>query len=184
MDQKTYIKRFAIWTAVICAAVIALCGIFFGRVIEENLFAEIAKWVVVSLGVIGICIEPLVIVVIAPFCYHCFYEPRKKKAAAAAVVDPIYSVTENNIHIDNSCDILKNDFQGVLSLIKREYPGNKVLENRSVKSMEREWCVHNWCYAHGIAKERTRSVDLNWPQRWWVKAIYAVAGTLLWPFTK
>ena len=184
MDQKTYIKRFAIWTAVICAAVIALCGIFFGRVIEENLFAEIAKWVVVSLGVIGICIEPLVIVVIAPFCYHCFYEPRKKKAAVAAVVDPIYSVTENNIHIDNSCDILKNDFQGVLSLIKREYPGNKVLENRSVKSMEREWCVHNWCYAHGIAKERTRSVDLNWPQRWWVKAIYAVAGTLLWPFTK
>lgn len=184
MDQRTYIKRFAIWTAIICAAVIALCGIFFGRVIEENLFAEIAKWVVVSLGVIGICIEPLVIVVIAPFCYHCFYEPRKKKAAAAAVVDPIYSVTENNIHIDNSCDILKNDFQGVLSLIKREYPGNKVLENRSVKSMEREWCVHNWCYAHGIAKERTRSVDLNWPQRWWVKAIYAVAGTLLWPFTK
>lgn len=184
MDQKTYIKRFAIWTAVICAAIIALCGIFFGRVIEENLFAEIAKWVVVSLGVIGICIEPLVIVVIAPFCYHCFYEPRKKKAAAAAVVDPIYSVTENNIHIENSCDILKNDFQGVLSLIKREYPGNKVLENRSVKSMEREWCVHNWCYAHGIAKERTRSVDLNWPQRWWVKAIYAVAGTLLWPFTK
>lgn len=184
MDQRTYIKRFAIWTAIICAAVFALCGIFFGKVIEENLFAEIAKWVVVSLGVIGIIIEPLVIVVIAPFCYHCFYEPRKKKAAAAAVVDPIYSVTENNIHIENSCDILKNDFQSVLSLIKREYPGNKVLENRSVKSMEREWCVHNWCYAHGIAKERTRSVDLNWPQRWWVKAIYAVAGTLLWPFTK
>lgn len=184
MDQRTYIKRFAIWTAIICAAVFALCGIFFGKVIEENLFAEIAKWVVVSLGVIGIIIEPLVIVVIAPFCYHCFYEPRKKKAAAAAVVDPIYSVTENNIHIENSCDILKNNFQGVLSLIKREYPGNKVLENRSVKSMEREWCVHNWCYAHGIAKERTRSVDLNWPQRWWVKAIYAVAGTLLWPFTK
>lgn len=184
MDQRTYIKRFAIWTAIICAAIFALCGICFGKVIEESLFAEIAKWVVVSLGVIGICIEPLVIVVIAPFCYRCFYEPRKKKAAAAAVVDPIYSVTENNIHIENSCDILKNNFQGVLSLIKREYPGNKVLENRSVKSMEREWCVHNWCYAHGIAKERTRSVDLNWPQRWWVKAIYAVAGTLLWPFTK
>lgn len=183
MDQKTYIKRFAIWTAVISAVIFALCGIFFGKVVEESLFAEIAKWVVVSLGVIGIIIEPLVIVVIAPFCYHAFYEKRAK-VDPDPFVEPVYSVTGNNIHIENSSDIRKHYFAGVLDLIRREYPGNQVLANRSEKSLEREWCVHNWCHAHGIAKERTRSVDLNWPQRWWVKAIYAVAGTLLWPFTK
>lgn len=158
MDQRTYIKRFAIWTAIICAAVIALCGIFFGRVIEENLFAEIAKWVVVSLGVIGICIEPLVIVVIAPFCYHCFYEPRKKKAAAAAVVDPIYSVTENNIHIDNSCDILKNDFQGVLSLIKREYP-----ETRSWKTVpSSRWKGNGACITGATPMASPRNGPVPW----------------------
>lgn len=183
MDQRTYIKRFAIWTAIICAAIFALCGICFGKVIEESLFAEIAKWVVVSLGVIGIIIEPLIIVVIAPLCYHIKYDKRKT-VTAEPLAEPTFSVTKNNIHIENSCNVLKNDFQGILSLIGRQYPGNEVLANRSVKSMEREWCVHNWCHAHGIAKERTRSVDLNWPQRWWVKAIYAVAGTLLWPFTK
>ena len=183
MDQKTYIKRFAIWTAVISAVIFALCGIFFGRVIEENLSAEIAKWVVVSLGVICIIVEPLVIVVIAPFCYHAFYENRKKEVSVP-FTGLTYTVTKNNIRITDSCNIRKNDFTGVLDLIRREYPGNQVLNNRSDKSLEREWCVHNWCYAHGIAKERTCSVDLNWPQRWWVKAIYAVAGTLLWPFTK
>lgn len=183
MDQRTYIKRFAIWTAIICAAIFALCGICFGKVIEESLFAEIAKWVVVSLGVIGIIVEPLVLVVIAPFCYHAFYEKRKKEEAK--VPDkPTFSATKNNIHIENSYAIKKVGFQGIIEQVRRMYPGNPVLANRSLESMKKEWCVHNWCYAHGIAKSRTKDVDLNWPQRWWVKVLFTVAGTLLWPFTK
>ncbi len=77
MDQKTYIKRFALWTAVIVVSVVSVCGIFFGKVIEANIYEEVAKWVAVTLALIGVIIEPLVIVVIAPFCYHAFYERKK-----------------------------------------------------------------------------------------------------------
>lgn len=54
MDIKTFCKRFMIWTAVIVAAVMLVIGLIFGKVIEENLFAEIAKWVVMTLFIIGI----------------------------------------------------------------------------------------------------------------------------------
>lgn len=35
-----------IWTAVAVAVVMLICGLLFGRVVEETLFLEIAKWVV------------------------------------------------------------------------------------------------------------------------------------------
>lgn len=54
MDIKTFCKRFMIWTAVIVAVVMLAIGLLFGKVIEENLFAEIAKWVVMTLFIIGI----------------------------------------------------------------------------------------------------------------------------------
>lgn len=45
MDIKTFCKRFMLWTAVVIAMVMLVLGLCFGKVIEENLFAEIAKWV-------------------------------------------------------------------------------------------------------------------------------------------
>lgn len=54
MDKRTFCKRFMILTAVIVAVVMLICGLCFGKVIEENLFAEIAKWVVMTLFIIGI----------------------------------------------------------------------------------------------------------------------------------
>ena len=46
--------RFAIWTAVAVAVVMLIIGLCFGRVIEETLFGEIAKWVVGTIGLICI----------------------------------------------------------------------------------------------------------------------------------
>ena len=54
MDIKTFCKRFMIWTAVIVAVVMLIIGLCFGRVIEETLFGEIAKWVVMTLFISGI----------------------------------------------------------------------------------------------------------------------------------
>lgn len=54
MDIKTFCKRFMLWTAIIVAVVMLILGLIFGKVIEENLFAEIAKWVVMTLFIIGI----------------------------------------------------------------------------------------------------------------------------------
>ena len=54
MDKKTFMKKFAIWTAVVVAVVMLILGLCFGRVIEETLFGEIMKWVVMTVVVIGI----------------------------------------------------------------------------------------------------------------------------------
>ena len=50
MDIRTFCKRFMLWTAVVVAVVMLILG----KVIEENLFAEIAKWVVMTLFIIVI----------------------------------------------------------------------------------------------------------------------------------
>lgn len=54
MDIRTFCKRFMLWTAVVVAVVMLILGLCFGKVIEESLFAEIAKWVVMTLFIIVI----------------------------------------------------------------------------------------------------------------------------------
>ena len=54
MDKRTFMKKFAIWTAVIVAVVMLILGLCFGKVIEETLFGEIMKWVVMTVVIIGI----------------------------------------------------------------------------------------------------------------------------------
>lgn len=54
LDKRTFVKRVAVWVAVVAALVIAVIGLCFGRVIEESLAAEVGKWVLMGLVVIGI----------------------------------------------------------------------------------------------------------------------------------
>ena len=68
MDIKTFCKRFAIWTAVVIAIVMLVCGICFGKVIEESLFAEVSKWVVMTAVIIGIC--EVFAYTLSQFFYH------------------------------------------------------------------------------------------------------------------
>lgn len=68
MDKMKFCKRVAIWVAVIAAALIAVIGLCFGKVIEGSLFAEVAKWVLMGLVVIGI-LEGFVYFV-APLIWH------------------------------------------------------------------------------------------------------------------
>ena len=57
-----------LWTAVAVAVVMLICGLLFGKVIEENLFQEIAKWVVMTLVLIGIC--EVFAYTLSQFFYH------------------------------------------------------------------------------------------------------------------
>ena len=56
-DQNTF-KKFmvngAIIVAVLCTIVVAGCGLIWGSIIEGSLFAEIAKYALVNLGIIAI----------------------------------------------------------------------------------------------------------------------------------
>ena len=48
-------------------------------------------------------------------------------------------------------------------------------------SLRREWAAHNLAYILGIRRDKSADTDLNYPQRWYVKLLYWVAGTVaLW----
>ena len=75
MEQAKFVKRVAVWVAVITAAVVAVIGLCFGRVIEGSLFAEVAKWVLMGLVIIGI-LEGFVYF-LGPLVWHFTYGKRK-----------------------------------------------------------------------------------------------------------
>lgn len=75
MDKITFVKRVAIWVAVVAALIIAVIGLCFGRVIEGSLAAEIGKWVLMGLVVIGI-LEGFVYF-LGPLIWHFTYGKRK-----------------------------------------------------------------------------------------------------------
>ena len=52
MKFRDFMVKGAIWVAVICTIVVAVCGLIWGSVIEATLFEEIAKYAVVNLGII------------------------------------------------------------------------------------------------------------------------------------
>ena len=75
MDKKKCVKRVAIWVAIIAAAIITALGRCFGRVIEGSLVAEVGKWVLMGLLVIGI-LEGF-IYFLGPLIWHFTYGKRE-----------------------------------------------------------------------------------------------------------
>ena len=61
-----------LWTAVAVVGIMAIIAIFFGKVIEESLFAEIAKWVVMTIGLV--CIGEAFAYILAPLFWHIKYD--------------------------------------------------------------------------------------------------------------
>ena len=94
-----------------------------------------------------------------------------------------YSVTSNNIHIESSFKVSKEDFESVLNALREQYP-DCLVWNRSIKSLKHEWAAHNAFHALGIARKQTAHADLNWPQPWLIRIGYAIIGTIVWPFIK
>ena len=78
MDKVTFMKRVALWTAVVVAVVMLACGLLWGRVVEDNLFEEIAKWVVVYLFVCGI-FEMFAYILGGTFYHGSVFDPESEK---------------------------------------------------------------------------------------------------------
>lgn len=92
-------------------------------------------------------------------------------------------ITPNNIHLESSFTISKDDFESELKALREQYPESLVW-NRSIKSLKHEWAAHNAMHAMGIARRQTAHADLNWPQPWLIRLGYAIVGTIAWPFIK
>lgn len=94
-----------------------------------------------------------------------------------------HTITKNNLHIPDSWIYSKHNFRDILKAIREEHPDSDVWE-RSDGSLCREWATHNLLYALGIARERTKDVDLNYPQKWYVRIGYGICGAIAIVFIK
>ena len=77
MDKMTFCKRFMAMTAVVVAVVMLILGLCFGKVIEANLFEEVMKWVVGTVGII--VIVEVMAYSISQFVYDAWVRPKVEK---------------------------------------------------------------------------------------------------------
>jgi len=77
MDKRTFMKKFAIWTAVVVAVVMLIIGLCFGKVIEGNIWEEIGKWVVMTAVIIAIL--EVFAYTLSGFFYHLIYDKKNKE---------------------------------------------------------------------------------------------------------
>lgn len=90
------------------------------------------------------------------------------------------TITPNNINIKDSYTI-KDPFEMrvILKEIKEFLKESNItmdtpFNHRSFWSMIREWVSHNNAYVIGYKRERVGSVDLNFPQKWYIKVLYFI----------
>lgn len=67
-----------LWVGVVLALIALVIGLCFGKVIEETLFKEIAKWVVMSGVVIGF-VEAFIYIAVGPLLWHFWYKKRNRE---------------------------------------------------------------------------------------------------------
>lgn len=94
------------------------------------------------------------------------------------------TITNNNIHITDSYKVKTRESMKNILNILREYLNDSnitmktPLDFRSNNSMIKEWVTHNNLYRLGLYKDRVKDVDLNYPQKWYIKILYAVGSII------
>lgn len=69
-----------IWTSVVVAVAMLVIGLLFGKVVEESVFAEVAKWVVMYFPICAI-FEAFAYI-LAPLVWHCIYDKKGKDSGS------------------------------------------------------------------------------------------------------
>lgn len=92
-----------------------------------------------------------------------------------------YTINDQCLTIFDSAFVPKYRFVRELVAI-RNLHGERPIFQRSLDSLRYEWAAHNALYGLGIAKSRTKDVDLEYPQSFFWKLVYGVFGRLVWLF--
>jgi hypothetical protein len=93
------------------------------------------------------------------------------------------NTTKNNISIIDSYKIKKrSDQNALISELRSLYTDDKnnVLDNRSDFSLICEWRTHNLLYALHVLRDHTGTVDLEYPQPWYMKVGYFIGSLFYW----
>lgn len=98
--------------------------------------------------------------------------------------DFILKVTssDSNLHIEDSYKVkLYSDMLYILECIDVGSL-SRVFQERTYKSMVREWRAHNLLHSLGIQRKRTGSVDLNLGDPWYIRAVYYILSKFYFHF--
>ena len=98
--------------------------------------------------------------------------------------DTRITISDTCIHIVDSYKLSKKDIKVIVDALIQDYQDNNVIKNRSRYSILSEIYVHNFCYNLNIYRERTGSVDINYPINKFAETIYKIIGPLCWIFIK
>ncbi len=91
-----------------------------------------------------------------------------------------YRIFSDRLKLIDSNVVPKARFSRELGSIRNLHPSCPIW-NRSEGSLRREWAAHNLANSLGIRMEKTKDCDLNFGQKWYVKLIYSIVGTIaLW----
>lgn len=91
-----------------------------------------------------------------------------------------------NIHIEGSSRMSRGEFLAALPAYREQLVLEErkwdiisfdlVRNNRTTRSLLREWAAHKLCYALHIFRSHTEAVDLDWPQPWYMRLAYWLVG--------
>ena len=88
----------------------------------------------------------------------------------------VCTVSKGNVHIKDSYKVKsKSEMKEILYAIQYMHPECDVFK-RSYRSLIGEWRTHNRLYHLHYKQDRTGSVDLNYPLKWYIKLIYQILG--------
>lgn len=90
-----------------------------------------------------------------------------------------YNLTNNCLTISNSYKITDKDIMNhELEIIREKEYENKyeILNNRTNNDLIKEWRAHNLLYKLNIFRSHTKTVDLEYPQKWYYKLIWKILG--------
>ena len=92
--------------------------------------------------------------------------------------------SENNTTIFDSY-LVKSpwDMESIIYYIKAETSDEYAVNKRNIPGMIYEWRVHNLLYSLGIKRDRTKDVDLNINQPWYIKAAYTILSPFYFHFS-
>lgn len=95
------------------------------------------------------------------------------------------TISTSNIHIEDSYTVTNPvDMKNVLNHTIEFLNDNHIImdtpfNHRSICSMLSEWKIHNNLYKLNYERDRTKSIDLNHPQSWYMSVLYFFGGLIV-----
>lgn len=72
------------------------------------------------------------------------------------------NATNANINIEDSYRIISwDDMNAFITLLKKQFPDNEVLQTRTRGEIIHEWRAHNFLFAINYNSDRTKDVDID-----------------------